>query len=117
MATDIVFEIACEDCDKPVTPAQVDWLWFRLGRPRHSACVIRAREAEVKRLKAWTTRDACPPGCDGTYDVYGHVGGGSSDHNGACRHGVYVGGSGIDWTCGTCEGYSLEDELAALAED
>lgn len=68
---------------------------------------------ERQRLERWTTSNGCPSDCDRTYAGSGHQGGWSSDHNGACRHGVYVGGSGIDWMCGTCEDMSLDEELAS----
>lgn len=51
----------------------------------------------------WNTKISCPPDCDGTYTNSGHLGGWSSDHNGYCRHGTYVAGSGVDWICGYCE--------------
>lgn len=28
---------------------------------------------------------------------------GARDPDGYCKHGVYVGGCGIDWMCGRCE--------------
>ena len=39
---------------------------------------------------------------------------GHRSRDGFCRHGVYVGGCGIDWMCGTCEMYSLDEEVAEL---
>ncbi len=54
-------------------------------------------EAEIKRLEDWRH-------------------GSAGDHDGYCRHGAYVGGCGIDWMCGTCENYSLDEEIAAIRE-
>lgn len=35
--------------------------------------------------------------------------------DGRCKHGVYVGGCGIDWMCGACEdGVSDEDYAESL---
>jgi hypothetical protein len=69
---------------------------------------------EVARLRAWTTRVNCPPGCDGSYTNSGHEGAWSSDHYGRCRHGSYVAGSGADLMCGLCEQYSVDEEIAEL---
>jgi hypothetical protein len=51
------------------------------------------------------------PGDDWAYDpiseMYEPVGDpqddGARDPDGYCKHGVYVGGCGIDWMCGACE--------------
>lgn len=53
-------------------------------------------EAEIERLQNWGHR--------------------SSNEDGYCRHGAYVGGCGIDWMCGTCENYSLDEEIEAIRE-
>lgn len=53
-------------------------------------------EAEIKRLQEW-----------------GHK---SSNEDGYCRHGTYVGGCGIDWMCGICENYSLDEEIEVHRE-
>lgn len=47
--------------------------------------------AEARRLRAWRRND------DGT-----------------CRHGVYVGGVGIDWMCGQCEQRGADEEASEL---
>lgn len=36
------------------------------------------------------------------------------DDSGTCRHGAYVGGSGIDWMCGPCEDMTAEEEAREL---
>lgn len=36
----------------------------------------------------------------------------SSDHDGYCKHGTYVGGCGIDWMCGPCESGYTNYEIA-----
>jgi hypothetical protein len=43
--------------------------------------------------------------------------GGSSNDDGHCRHGKYVGGSGIDWMCGYCEQYGIDEEMRELRKD
>lgn len=56
-----------------------------------------AIRAEAKRLREW-----------------------KRDDSGHCRHGVYVGGSGIDWMCGPCEDrdqWTEADELEAYAAE
>jgi hypothetical protein len=73
-----------------------------------------ARLEAANYLRAWNTSINCPTDCDRTYTGSGHEGGWSSDHNGCCRHGVYVGGSGADYMCGRCEDYSVEQEIAEL---
>lgn len=35
----------------------------------------------------------------------------SSDEDGYCRHGAYVGGVGPDYMCGMCEQYGLDEEI------
>lgn len=38
----------------------------------------------------------------------------SSNDDGYCRHGVYVGGSGADYMCGVCETMSHGEELKEM---
>lgn len=68
----------------------------------------------VERLKAWT-RDNFGPTCQsghvlvaveealGMILVHDQGERDAAAPEGHCRHGVYVGGCGIDWMCGACE--------------
>ena len=60
------------------------------------------QQQQQQQPDRWTDH-GCPPDCDRTYYGSGHLGGWSSDHDGYCKHGTYVAGSGIDWMCGACE--------------
>ena len=40
-----------------------------------------------------------------------------SDKDGYCKHGVYVGGCGIDWMCGICESGITDEEYEAMCKE
>lgn len=94
------------------------WACGRVEDPtqRAQCAEDRARQdrATATRLAAWSTSNGCPTDCDRTYSGDGHQGSWSSDHDGRCRHGAYVGGSGADYMCGTCEDYGQDEEIAIL---
>ncbi len=91
-------ECVAPGCGRPIAVSDVDWDSYRQGRPMHKACAlldrVQAHDRHVAHLQAWR-------------QAYG-----SSDEDGYCRHGMFVGGVGIDRMCGTCEGTDVDTEIA-----